>query len=376
MFSHSIRLGRLLGIEIEVDYTWFIILVLFTITFAQLPAVRDALFGLSPAYHWLFGLITALLLFTSVVLHELSHSVLAKINGLGISGITLFLFGGVSKLTREPRSPLAEFQIAVAGPVVSLALAACFWVLAHFFALAGLGPVLPTMFGLLAWLNLSLAIFNLLPGFPLDGGRVLRAVVWYASGNFARATRVASLSGQALGFILIFVGIMALLGREPFTGIWMAFIGWFLIQAAQSSYQQVVLKRLLSGVPVSSLMSSEVKSIAAETTLEAAVHDYFLTFNYTAFPVLRNGEVAGLISLSAVRKTPREKWALTSVGDITPPLPSDQVIGPAEDAWEAMTRMTAEGGGRLLIMQDKALLGILSRSDIMRLLRTKMELGA
>jgi len=376
MFAHSIRLGRLLGIEIEIDYTWFIILLLLTATFTTHEAVRRSLEGFPPVYQWLFGLVVALLLFASVLLHELSHSLLAKINGLGISGITLFLFGGVSKLTREPRSALAELQIAIAGPLVSLFLAAVFGILAAFLGSLGLWSPLATMFGLLARLNLWLALFNLLPGFPLDGGRILRALLWYASGNFAQATRIASLSGQGLGFALIFVGVISFLGRAPLYGIWLAFIGWFLIQAAQSSYQQVVLRRLLSGVTVASLMTSEVTTVGAELSLEELVSRYFLTYNYAAFPVLRDGEVAGLVSLSEVRQVPREKWASTRVGEVVAPLRQTQILAPEEDAWEALAKMASEGAGRLLVMRGNTLCGILSRTNIMRLIRTKMELGA
>jgi Zn-dependent protease/predicted transcriptional regulator len=369
MFSHSIRLGKILGIEIEVDYTWFIILAL--VAFAIARELPGKLEGLPAGFHWLLGIVIALLLFASVLLHELSHSILAKMNGLGIAGITLFLFGGVSKLVKEPRSAFSELQIAIVGPLVSLVLAGLFGV-AHFLAP---GAVLKTIFGLSALINLWLAVFNLLPGLPLDGGRVLRAIIWHLSGSFAKATRIASIAGQGIGFFLVFVGILTLFGNV-LGGLWMAFIGWFLIQAAQSSYQQSILRRLLSGMRVESLMTTDVITIPAETTLEAAVGDYFLAHNYAAFPVLREGEVLGLIRLSDVRQIPRQRWANMTAGEAAPRLRLEQVVAPEEDAWEAMAKMASEGQGRLLVMSEGVLRGIISRSNIMRLIRTKMDLGA
>ncbi|NIM07053.1 MAG: CBS domain-containing protein [Armatimonadetes bacterium] len=371
MFSHSFRLGKILGIEIEIDYTWFIILGLMAFGFARGLPQQLELKGLHPAYYWLLGIAIALLLFASVLIHELSHSLLAKMNGLGIAGITLFLFGGVSKLVKEPRSALSELQISIVGPLVSLLLAGLF-AIAHWLAV---GPVLKTIFGVMAFINALLAVFNLLPGLPLDGGRVLRAIIWYVSGSFAKATRIAAIAGQGIGFFLILIGVMTLF-RNFVSGLWMAFIGWFLIQAAQGSYQQSILRRLLSGVKVNSVMTSDVVTVAAEMTLEELVNDYFLVYNYAAFPVLRDGEVVGLIHLSDARKIPRERWISTAVGELVAPLRDQQVIAPEEDAWEAMAKMASEGTGRLLVMSEGVLHGIISRANVMRLIRTKMDLGA
>jgi CBS domain-containing protein len=234
------------------------------------------------------------------------------------------------------------------------------------------------MLQILGSINLTLAIFNLIPGFPLDGGRVLRAIIWQISGNFSQATRIAALSGQGFGLLFIFIGITSFFTNpnQNYGGLWLAFIGWFLIQAAQNSYQQVVLKRLLSGLPVRTIMQPEVISTAAETTLEDLVNHYFLTHNYTAFPVIRGEAVIGLIHLSDIRKVPREKWAVTAAGEAAPPLRPSQIIAPEADVWEAMEKMAADGEGRLLVMEQNRLAGILSRSDVMRLIRTKMQLGA
>jgi len=372
MFSHPIRLGRIFGIEIELDYSWFIIFGLVAISMSG--SLRASLRGLPTEYYWLLGILVALVLFASVLLHELAHSLIARRKGLEISGITLFLFGGVSKLTKEPQSALSELLIALAGPATSLALAAGFWILGQLSPF----PIASAILRILGLINLMLAIFNLIPGFPLDGGRVLRAIIWQLSGNFSQATRIAALSGQGFGLLFIFIGIASFLGN-PHRGLgdlWIAFIGWFLIQAAQNSYQQVVLKRLLSGFPVRELMQSEVVSAPAETTLEDLVNHYFLAHNYTAFPVRRGEEIIGLIHLSDIRKQPRENWAATLAGEVAPPLRSSQIIAPEADVWEAMEKIAADGEGRLLVMEHNRLAGILSRSDIMRLIRTKMQLGA
>ena len=372
MFSHPLRLGRVFGIAIELDYSWFIIFGL--VAFTMSSTLRGQLPDLSAGAYWLLGSVIALVLFASVLLHELAHSLVAKRKGLEISGITLFLFGGVSKLGKEPSSAGSELLISLAGPLTSLILAGGFYLLAFLAPF----PALAVMLQILGSINLILAIFNLIPGFPLDGGRVLRALIWQITGNFNQATRVAALSGQGFGLLFVFIGITSFFTNpnQNYGGLWLAFIGWFLIQAAQNSYQQVVLKRVLSGLTSGRLMQAPVVTVAAEITLQDLVDDYFLTHNFTAFPVLRQGAIIGLIHLADVRKVPREKWATTTAGEAAPPLRPTQVVTPNDDAWEALEKMAADGEGRLLVMEGNQLAGILSRSDLMRLIRTKMQLGA
>jgi Zn-dependent protease/CBS domain-containing protein len=372
MFSHPLRLGRVFGIEIELDYSWFIIFGLVAISMSG--ALKSSLIGLPAGAYWLLGILVALVLFASVLLHELAHSLIARREGLEISGITLFLFGGVSKLSKEPISARSELLIAVAGPATSLILGGGFQLLGKLSPFPAAGVILQT----LGAINLMLAVFNLIPGFPLDGGRVLRAIIWQITGNFSRATRIAALSGQGFGLLFIFLGIVSFFTNpsQGLGGLWIAFIGWFLIQAAQNSYQQVILKRLLSGLPVRSLMQPEVITVEAGLSLEDLVNHYFLTHNYTAFPVMRGGEIVGLIHLADIRKVPRENWGGIAVGEIVSPLGAAQIIAPEADAWEALEKMAADGEGRLLVIDRGQLAGILSRSDLMRLIRTKMQLGA
>lgn len=252
--TRAFRIGRIFGIAVEVDYTWFIVFFLVAAGLStELFASR--LPGLSLGARWLVGGFTAVLFFASVLLHELSHSLVAVRNGLGITGITLFLFGGVAKMTDEPKSAGAEFKIAIAGPLMSVVLAMGFLALTFILRLTGASEVLAAIFSWLGWMNGMLAVFNLLPGFPLDGGRVLRAGLWHALANLGEATRIAATFGQAIGVLMIVGGIFMVVAGRNLGFLWIALIGWFLSQAAQSSYQQMVLRQALSGVPVSKAMT-------------------------------------------------------------------------------------------------------------------------
>jgi CBS domain-containing protein len=233
------------------------------------------------------------------------------------------------------------------------------------------------MFGWLGLMNGALAVFNLLPGFPLDGGRVLRAGIWGATGNLLSATRIASSFGQGLGFLLILWGVMRFIlgGTSGLGGIWIALIGWFLVQAAQQSYQQLVLRQQLLGVPVSSAMTEQVEWVPADATLDQVVHDHVMRHNHRAFPVLDGARLLGIVSLSDIRHEPHERWPWVTVREIVPPLTEAQTIRPDAGAWEALIKMTNDTYGRLLVTEDGALRGIITRTDIMRLLRRRIELG-
>jgi len=375
--TRAFRLGRILGLDIEIDYTWFIVFFIFVV---WLSLDRSALYlpGLPASVRWLVGFVTALLFFVSVLLHELSHSIVALRNGLKISGITLFIFGGVSKMTDEPRTAGVEFRMAVAGPLMSLVLCAVFLALRFLLLHAGMpGAVLGTMFGWLGLMNGALAVFNLLPGFPLDGGRVLRAAIWGATGNLLNSTRIASSFGQGLGFLLILWGVMRFMlgGPAALGGIWIALVGWFLVQAAQQSYQQLVLRQQLLNVPVSSAMTDQVEWVPADATLDQVVHDHVMRHNHPAFPVLDGDRLLGMISLGDIRHVPRERWPWVTAREVVPPLTEAQTVSPDLDVWDALIKMTNGNLGRLLVTDSSGLRGIITRADIMRLLRRRMELG-
>jgi Zn-dependent protease/predicted transcriptional regulator len=372
--TKSFRIGRLFGIEIEIDYTWFIVFVLLMVLVST-DILAKQLPGLALGTRWLVAAFTTVLFFASVLLHELSHSVVAKAQGLGISGITLFIFGGVSKMTDEPKSAGAEFKIAIAGPLMSLFLAVLCFGLRFAFRLAPSGAPFAVVFGWLGAMNGMLAVFNMLPGFPLDGGRVLRAGLWQSLANLAEATRIAATFGQGLGILMIVGGIFLFLISRDAGFLWLALIGWFLTQMAQSSYQQVVLRQALSGVPVTQAMTTQVQAVRGDITLDRVVNEYIMAYNHPAFPVLDGDRLLGLLCLSDIRRVAQERWSYVTAREAVPPLTEQYMIAPQADAWDALVRMTAENCGRLLVVEGGALRGIISRTDIMRLMRMRMQLG-
>ena len=373
--TRSLKIGRIYGISIEVDYTWFVVFFLFAYLLSRPggPLTRD-LPDLSTGARWLLAAFTTLLFFASVLLHELSHSLVALRNGMSITGITLFIFGGVSKMSDEPRSPGIEFKMAIAGPAASFVLAVAFYLLA---LLVGVGPghVLGSVFLWLAFVNAMLGAFNLLPGFPLDGGRVLRAGLWRWLNSLGEATRIASAFGQGLGTLMIVVGVFLFFAGGGFNGLWMAFIGWFLIQAAQSGYQQVLVRQLLADVKVGDVMTREVDRVPADCTLEEVVHEHVMMRSHPAYPVFDDGRLMGLISLQDIRHVPREQRYHVTAREVVPALSETQTIAPEVEVWEALGRMLTSNQGRLLVLDDGNMVGIISRTDILRVMRARMELG-
>jgi Zn-dependent protease/CBS domain-containing protein len=300
----------------------------------------------------------------------------AQREGLEISSISLFVFGGVSRITGEPSNPKAELKIAAAGPGTSVALAVIFYGLMVWSRALGVDRPVVASLGWLALMNLVLAIFNLVPGLPLDGGRLLRATIWHFTGNQQSATRIAAGVGQGFGYLLMFLGLLSLFGRNFLGGVWWLFIGWFLVQAATSSYQQLLLRRALAGIPVSRLMTREVIAVPANMSLAQLVDDYFLTKAYSAYPVVSEaGEVQGLVTVADVRTVPREEWARTPVQQVVEPLSEEFTVKPETDGWDALVRMAESNRGRLLVTEDHQLVGIVSQTNIMHLLRTRMDLN-
>ena len=368
----SFRIARIFGIPIEINYTWFVIfiLVLFSLTFNFRVQYQFSL-ALSLAE----GLFTAILFFSSLILHELSHSYVAKMNKIPIKKITLFIFGGVAQMTEEPKNATSEFVMAVAGPATSLVLSLLYgaiWVGAR---ILNLGSVLEAPFFWLFQINLALAVFNSAPGLPLDGGRVLRATIWYFTGNLARATRIASRSGQGLAYLLIFLGFYLVIGQGQPGGFWLILIGLFLNQAAQASYQQMLFQKSLSGVKVADIMTRDVLTVEPDITLERLVDDYFLKHKFGRFPVAKEGALLGVITLHDVKEVPRDNWPTVTARDVVKPLSDGNEIKPEHDAVHALMKMAREDVGHLLVVDDNgSLVGLVTRSDIIRLIKVKSEL--
>jgi len=372
MFRHTIPLGRIFGITVDLDYSWFLVFGLLTwmLAVSYFPSEFK---NWNTAEYWFVGSLTAVLFFASVLTHELGHSLVAMRYKVQVPRITLFIFGGVSQIAGEPPSASAEFWIAVAGPIVSFALAALFLIMQPL-----LTPISPLLAAAkyLALINAMLALFNLIPGFPLDGGRVFRAIVWGVSRNFLRATLIAADTGRFVGFLFIAFGVWLALRGNFFNGLWIAFIGWFLESAAAAQVQQQVMQGLLAGHKVSEAMGRDYTPIPADTTLESVVHDHILTSGRTSFVIISDSEVVGLLTLPAIKNVPRSQWPTTTALQAVIPAEQMQWIRPDAELWTAFDKMGRSGIDQLPVMTDKKLLGTLSRDDLIHYLGILQALKA
>lgn len=364
MSRHAIPIGRIFGISIELDYSWFLVAGLLTWVLAA-SYYPTEFKNWSPPEYWLMGGITAFLLFGSVLLHELGHSIVAMHYKIQVPRITLFIFGGVSQIAGEPPSAVAEFWVAIAGPAVSVGLAALFALLQP--VVASVSPLL-ALAKYLALINGMLAAFNLIPGFPLDGGRVFRAIVWAISRNFRKATLIAAAGGRFFGFLFIALGVWLALRGNFFNGLWIAFIGWFLESAAVAQIQQQVMQGLFIGHNVSEAMSHDFTSIPAETTLEEVVRDHILHSGQTSFVIVHDSEVVGLLTLHGIRKIPRADWATTTAVQAMTPAAKMQSIRADAELWSALERMGRNGVDQLPVMEHERIVGMLSRDDLIHYL--------
>ena len=369
----SFRLTKLFNIPVEINYTWFIIfgLVIFTLAWNVFPSTDPEL---GRIFHWLMAIITAVLLFASLLAHELSHSLVAKRHKLPIQGITLFIFGGVAHMEKEPSSPEVEFKMAIAGPIMSFFLAFLFFGLYHFFYNIGLPKAFLSIAFYLSLMNLIVGIFNLIPGFPLDGGRVLRAALWSYYKDLKKATAIASGFGKGFAFFLIALGFLYLFMGAIIPGIWFIFIGLFLQEAAEVSYRQVVMKKILEGVKVENFMTKDVITVPADIKLNKLVDEYFFRFRHASFPVVEDDTILGLVTLHDVKDIPKSKWIEKNARETMVPLSPQLVIGKKEDAMDALAKMAKNKIGRLLVIEGSKLAGIISQRDIMRLFEFKSEI--
>ena len=372
--GQGVKLFKILGIQISLNYTWFIVfgLVAWSLAHGYFPLTIPGL----GAFTYIFvGFISAVLLFLCVLIHELSHSYTSNRLGLDIKEITLFIFGGVAVLTKEPDDPVVELKVALAGPAASIILAAIFWVLMQLTNILSLYPIISAMFEYLAIINIALVIFNMIPGFPLDGGRVLRAIWWKKTGDLQRATQIASRVGKGFAALLIGFGFFRIFLDDFIGGLWMIFIGMFLHQTADSSYRQLLVKKTLKGIKVRDVMTRNVVTIAKDSTLANVVEKYFFGYHFVGFPVSSNGRITGMLTLNNVRLVPKEEWDTTLVRDIISKISPDAILGPEDNAMDALSRMISLDIGRVLIMDGNKLIGIITRRDIMKLMEFKADLG-
>jgi Zn-dependent protease/CBS domain-containing protein len=366
MFGTSWRVARIAGIDVRVDSSWVVIALL--ITYSMYLRFSFLYKGLSTGGAVGIAILAAALFFGSVLVHELAHALVSRARGIRVQDITLFLFGGATRARVESRGPGAEFLIAAVGPLTSAGLAALFWAV-ETFARGALPTSLIGMFGYLAWVNLLLAGFNLVPGLPLDGGRLLRSAVWRATGSFRRATQVASLAGQAVGWLLVAGGVAFLLAGNLAGGIWFAFIGWFLVQAARASYQQLQIRQMLRGVQAHDVMADNLVRIPPDITLQDAVDRYFMRYDHSAFPVDEQGRTIGLLTLRKVRRVPSDQWPASRVRDHMVPLGDQVVVPPDAPMDQVMAKLEDGEAGRVLAAEDGEVVGIITSSDLTRWLR-------
>lgn len=368
--GNSWRIGRVGGIEIKIDPSWAIIALLVGYSFYLVLANQ---FTEEPVGLVLpLAIVMALLFFGSVLLHELAHSWLARSRGVHVKGITLFLFGGATHADLETKKPFDELIIAVVGPLSSIALGGAFWA-----ATQVLGDT-PFAYatGYLGWINLALGVFNLLPGFPLDGGRILRAIVWQRTDNLIKATRVASRAGRILGTLIIAFGVFqifflgALIG-----GLWLVAIGWFLMQAATASFTHLQIKTVLQDVPASRVMTSDIRDIPAGITLREAVDGYFLQHNYNTFPVTSGTQATGILTMGAVRDVPEDQWEETSVDEVLEPVSEMYTVASQDSVGEVVPKLMQGEVGRVVVLEDGEIVGLITPRDLVRWLETAQQLG-
>ena len=384
MFGKRIKLFTLLGFTVHMDFSWLIIMALVTWSlaegvFREIPDPR-ATEASPPAMEawlrWTMGLAGAFGLFVSIVIHEMMHSVVARRYGLPMKGITLFVFGGVAEMSDEPPSPKAEFLMALAGPAASLALAILLAIIGM--AAVALNVTRPVSMVLLylAALNVLLLIFNLIPAFPLDGGRALRAVLWHFKGNIRWATRVTSKIGGAFGILLVVLGVASFFMGNFIGGLWLLLIGLFVRNAAQSSFQQLLVRQTLSGETVRRFMSTDVISVPPEATVRQLLEDYVYRYHYKLYPVSSGGDglLEGCISTREIAEIPRDQWNDMRVRDIVSQCSTGNTTGPDTDAMEALTKMAQNKTSRLLVIDKGRLAGIITMKDMMRFLSMKLEL--
>ncbi len=372
MFTQSIRLGRILGIPFGVNYSWFIIFILITLSLTT--QFRHLHPDWTYAEHLTVGIATSLLFFLSVVLHELGHSVMALKYQIPVKSITLFVFGGVAQIGKEPEKPMHEFTIAIAGPLVSVALGVFF--LGVMWIAKGTMEGVSTLGQWLGNINLMLALFNFIPGFPLDGGRVLRAIVWRYTNSYERATTIAALSGQFFAYAFIAAGVWQALTGDFFGGLWIGFIGWFLLNAAQSSTLQLQFRSALKGVTAGDVMMQDCTRLSGNTTVADLVERYMLKTGIRCTMVMEGDRFSGLVTLHEVKQVPQEEWSTTPLTAIMVPEERLLEVTPETPIDVVLQKMNDENISQIPVVKNGMLVGVIGRDRLLALVQTHLELKA
>jgi len=373
MFGPRVTLFRLFGFAVRVDASWLIIALLVTWSLAA-GLFPQFIEGFSTTTYWLMGIAGALGLFASIVLHELGHSLMARKYGVEMRGITLFIFGGVAEMDREPESAEAELMVAIAGPIVSVALALGFWGAGVLGEGAGLPKTIWPILNYLGVINGVLVAFNIIPAFPLDGGRVLRAALWAWKGSLMKATKITSTIGQGFAFLLIALAILQLFTGNFIGAMWWFLLGMFLRGAAQMSYQQLVFRKALEGEPVRRFMRDDPVTVPDSISLDEFVQEYVYRHHFKMFPVVSDGELLGCINTKQVKEIPREEWGSRTVHEVARRCTDENTVGPDEDAMKVLSRMNRSGESRMMVVDDGELAGVITLKDLLGFLSMKIEM--
>ena len=375
MLGNSIRLFRIAGIDVGVHISWFVIFGLVTWSLAVGVFPKYPGLASQPEWeYWLLGAITALLLFGSVIVHELAHSLVAKSRGLQVRSITLFIFGGVSNLAGEAKNPSTEFVIAIVGPLTSFAIAAVAFVVLAFVPASA--PQLNAVLSYLVYINVVLGLFNLIPGFPLDGGRVFRALAWSLTGSLRRGTEIAAFVGQLVSYGLLLIGFYLILVQgELLQGIYFAAIGWFLQSAANSSLQQVLVEQRLRGARVADVVEPDTTGVAPGVSLATLIEDYFMRGNRRAVPVVADGGLVGMVTVGDVKEVPRDRWPTTTVGEVMGGRERVVSVSSRDTLQKALEALAAGDFEQVPVVDDGRLVGVVTRADIVRQLQLREALN-
>ncbi len=375
MFGKRIDLFKILGFQVRIDFSWIIIAIIiaWSLSTGFFPYHLE---GLSTGTYWAMGIVGALGLFLSIIFHEFSHSVVARRYGIPMKGITLFIFGGMAEMGDEPTSPRGEFMMAIAGPISSLFISGVFYAISALGVQLGIPMPINGVIQYLALINLVLAVFNMLPAYPLDGGRVLRSLLWAIKGNMRWATRIASNIGSGFGIFLIVMGIYNVLFVGNFIGgMWWFLIGLFLYNAAQLSYQQLITRRALEGESVRRFMKTDPVTVSSDLPLDRLVEDYVYRYHHKMYPVVsESGRVQGCVTTRQIKEIPKENWNRKQVFEITQPCTEENSIAPDTDAIKALSLMNQTGVSRLLVMEGERLAGVVTLKDLLDFLSLRVEL--
>lgn len=372
MFGKRITIFTLFGFKVRIDISWLLVALLISWTLANWTFpyyFKD----LSRSTYWFMGVLGVIGLFFSIVFHELSHSLVARIFGLQMKGITLFIFGGVAEMAEEPPSPKAEFFMAIAGPLSSIILGSIFIFFYFIGDVAGWSRIIMGVFIYLGLINIVLALFNLIPAFPLDGGRVLRSILWGYKNNINWATKIASGIGNGFGIALVMIGIISIFMGNLVGGIWWILIGMFLKGASQSSYRHVMVKNILQGQKVSKFMTKDVITVPPETKIDDFIENYIYKYHFKMFPVVSKDNLLGCVTLDGVKEIPKEERGNRTIDDIKKVCSQNNTISPDEEAMKAVAVLRENNSSRLMVVEGEKLVGIIALKDMLHYMTLKLD---